>query len=253
MKRLRAYIVRMRIAVVADVHANLEAFVAVLAHAREGGSVDEVWSLGDIIGYGPDPTACIALLHTFPHVAIAGNHDYAATGVIGTEDFNPYAAEAARWTATRLTLEDQLWLSNLSAVQIEGEFTLAHGSLNDPVWDYLVSTDGARDHLAHQTTPYGLVGHSHLPYVFTEGQTGLRGSAIEDRGDVTMEQRRFVANPGSVGQPRDGDPRAAYCLLDTEKRRLSFHRVSYEIDVTQAKIRAVGLPEYLANRLAEGR
>jgi diadenosine tetraphosphatase ApaH/serine/threonine PP2A family protein phosphatase len=253
MKRGRAYIVRMRIAVVADVHANLEAFSAVLRHAREDGPVDEVWSLGDIVGYGPDPTACIALLHTLPHIAIAGNHDYAATGVIGTEEFNPFAQEAARWTSTRLTLEDQLWLSNLSAVHIEGEFTLAHGSLIDPVWDYLVSTEGASAHLGHQTTPYGLVGHSHLPQVFTEGQTGLRGAAIEDGGDVALGRRRFVANPGSVGQPRDGDPRAAYSLLDTEKRQLSFHRVPYEIEVTQAKMRAVGLPEYLADRLAEGR
>jgi diadenosine tetraphosphatase ApaH/serine/threonine PP2A family protein phosphatase len=253
MKRLAAYIGRMRIAIVADVHANLEAFQAVLAHASAGGAIDEVWSLGDIVGYGPDPTACIALLHTYPHIAIAGNHDYAATGVIGTEDFNPFAAEAARWTASQLTLEDQLWLSNLSAVHIEGEFTLAHGSLNDPVWDYLISPNAARGHLEHQTTPYGLVGHSHLPHVYTEGQTGLREAGAGDGEDVTLGQRRFVANPGSVGQPRDGDPRAAYCLLDTDARRLSFHRVAYEIDVTEAKIRAVGLPDYLAQRLEEGR
>ena len=250
MKPIRAYIVAMRIAVVADVHANLEAFEAVLAHA---GNVDELWSLGDIVGYGPDPAQCIALLHTYPHIAIAGNHDYAATGVIGTEDFNPFAAEAARWTATRLSLEDQLWLSNLSAVQIEGEFTLAHGSLNDPVWDYLVSLNAARSHLEHQVTPYGLVGHSHLPHVYTEGQTGLREAGLADGEEVSLGKRRFVVNPGSVGQPRDGDPRAAYCLLDTEKRHLSFHRVAYDIELTQAKMRAVGLPDYLAQRLEEGR
>ena len=240
----------MRIAIVADVHANLEAFRAVLTHA---GEVDEVWSLGDIVGYGPDPGACIALLHTYPHVAIAGNHDYAATGVIGTEEFNPFAAEAARWTATQLSLEDQLWLSNLSAVHIEGEFTLAHGSLNDPVWDYLVSPDRARGHLEHQATPYGLVGHSHLPHIYTEGQTRLQEAGLGDGEEVSLGSRRFVANPGSVGQPRDGDPRAAYCLLDTETRRLSFHRVAYEIEMTQAKMRAVGLPDYLAQRLEEGR
>ncbi len=242
----------MRVAVVGDVHANLEAFQAVLAHAAEDGDIDEVWSLGDIVGYGPDPAACIALLHTYTHVAIAGNHDYAATGTIGTKDFNPFAAEAARWTATQLSLEDQLWLSNMSAVHIEGEFTLAHGSLNDPVWDYLISASGARSHLEHQTTPYGLVGHSHLPHLFTEGQTRLQEAAIKDGEEVAMGSRRFVANPGSVGQPRDGDPRAAYCLLDTEKRLLSFHRVPYDIELTQAKMRAVGLPDYLAQRLGEG-
>jgi diadenosine tetraphosphatase ApaH/serine/threonine PP2A family protein phosphatase len=243
----------MRIAVVADVHANLEAFQAVLAHAAEDGAIDEVWSLGDIVGYGPDPKACIALLHTYTHIAIAGNHDYAATGAIGTEDFNPFAAEAARWTSTQLSLEDQLWLSNMSAVHVEGEFTLAHGSLNDPVWDYLVSASSARSHFEHQTTPYGLVGHSHLPHVFTEGQTRLQEATMADGEDVSMGSRRFVANPGSVGQPRDGDPRAAYCLLDTEKRLLSFHRVAYDIELTQAKMRSVGLPEYLAQRLSEGR
>jgi diadenosine tetraphosphatase ApaH/serine/threonine PP2A family protein phosphatase len=227
----------MRIAVVADVHSNLEAFQAVLAHA---GDVDELWSLGDIVGYGADPTACIALLHQYPHVAIAGNHDYAATGAIGTEDFNPYAAEAARWTSRQLTLEDQLWLSNLSAVHIEGEFTLVHGSLNDPVWDYLISPDKARGHFEHQTTPYGLVGHSHLPRVYADGQTRL-------------QEEEPAANPGSVGQPRDGDPRAAYCLLDTDAKRLTFRRVEYDVELTQAKIRAVGLPDYLAQRLSEGR
>jgi len=153
----------------------------------------------------------------------------------------------------QLSLEYQLWLSNLSAVHIEGEFTLAHGSLNDPVWDYLVSANGARSHLEHQTTPYGFVGHTHLPHLFTEGQTRLQEQDLGDDEDVAMGSRRFVANPGSVGQPRDGDPRAAYCLLDTEARRLSFHRVEYDIELTQAKIRAVGLPEYLAERLSEGR
>jgi diadenosine tetraphosphatase ApaH/serine/threonine PP2A family protein phosphatase len=240
----------MRIAVVADVHANLEAFEAVLAHA---GNVDEVWSLGDIVGYGPDPSQCIALLHDYPHIAIAGNHDYAATGVIGTEDFNPFAAEAARWTATKLSLEDQLWLSNLSAVQIEGEFTLAHGSLRDPIWDYLVSTNAAEEHLTRQTTPYGLVGHSHLPHVYSKGQTGLRETHVEDGEEVSLGEQRFVANPGSVGQPRDGDPRAAYCVVDTGRRRMTFHRVAYDFEVTQAKIAAQGLPDYLASRLAEGR
>ena len=131
----------MRIAVVADVHSNLEAFEAVLQDAHERGGFDAVWSLGDIVGYGPDPGACIRLLQSLPHVAIAGNHDYAATGAIGTEDFNPVAAEAVRWTAAQLTLEEQIWLAALSAVQIEGEFTLAHGSLTDPVWDYLMSSD----------------------------------------------------------------------------------------------------------------
>ncbi|HLG11934.1 MAG TPA: metallophosphoesterase family protein [Dehalococcoidia bacterium] len=240
----------MRIAVVADVHSNLEAFEAVLQDARESGGFDVVWSLGDIVGYGPDPGACIQLLLGLPHVAIAGNHDYAATGAIGTEDFNPLAAEAARWTAAQLTLEEQVWLAALSAVQIEGEFTLAHGSLIDPVWDYLMSSEAAYEHLMRQTTPYGLVGHSHVPGVFFQTRSGAEAA---DPIDTPLDDQRFVANPGSVGQPRDGDPRAAYSLIDTEARRLVFRRVPYDIAITQAKMRAVGLPQYLLERLSLGR
>ena len=240
----------MRIAVVADVHSNLEAFEAVLQDARESGGFDVVWSLGDIVGYGPDPGACIQLLLGLPHVAIAGNHDYAATGAIGTEDFNPLAAEAAHWTAAQLTLEEQVWLAALSAVQIEGEFTLAHGSLIDPVWDYLMSSEAAYEHLMRQTTPYGLVGHSHVPGVFFQTRSGAEAA---DPIDTPLDDQRFVANPGSVGQPRDGDPRAAYSLIDTEARRLVFRRVPYDIAITQAKMRAVGLPQYLLERLSLGR
>jgi diadenosine tetraphosphatase ApaH/serine/threonine PP2A family protein phosphatase len=239
-----------RILVVADVHANLEAFQAVLGDAHLRGGFEVIWSLGDIVGYGPDPNACIALLHELPHLAIAGNHDYAATGELGTEDFNPFAAEAVHWTTSQLTLEEQLWLGNLSAVQIEGEFTLAHGSLIDPIWDYLVSPNGAYEHLVRQTTPYGLIGHTHLPGVFFQTPSGARPA---DAIDTRLNDQRFVANPGSVGQPRDGDPRAAYALIDTDARRLHFRRVPYDVEITQAKIRAVGLPEYLADRLARGR
>jgi diadenosine tetraphosphatase ApaH/serine/threonine PP2A family protein phosphatase len=138
-------------------------------------------------------------------------------------------------------------------VQIEGEFTLAHGSLRDPIWDYLISPGAAEEHLSHQTTPYGLVGHSHLPHVYTKGQTRLIETRVEDGEEVSLGRQHFVANPGSVGQPRDGDPRAAYGLIDTERRLMTFHRVAYDIEVTQAKIAAVGLPDYLASRLAEGR
>jgi predicted phosphodiesterase len=240
----------MKIAVVADVHANIEAFEAVLQDAREQGGFDVVWSLGDIVGYGPDPGPCIQLLQGLPHVAIAGNHDYAATGAIGTEDFNPFAAEAVRWTSAQLSLEEQIWLTSLSAVQIEGEFTLAHGSLTEPVWDYLLSSDAAHAHLIRQVTPYGLVGHTHLPAVFFQTRSGAEaGDAIDTR----LDEQRFVANPGSTGQPRDGDPRAAYCLIDTEARRLVFRRAAYDVEVTQAKMRHVGLPEYLAERLSRGR
>ena len=243
----------MRIVVTADVHSNLEAFEAVLSDARERGGFEAVWSLGDLVGYGPDPGRCIQLLQTIPHVAIAGNHDYAATGTIGTEDFNPYAAAAAEWTAGQLSLEEQVWLTSLSAVQIVGEFTLTHGSLIDPVWDYLISSEGADAHLTRQTTPYGFVGHTHIPRIFYAAQPTADAELLTEDEALALTERRFVANPGSVGQPRDGDPRAAYALLDTTQRRFEPRRVAYDIERTQAKMRAAGLPHYLVERLSRGR
>ena len=244
----------MRILVVADVHANLAALQAVLA---EAGEFETLWSLGDVVGYGAEPGACIELLRRYPLVAVAGNHDLAAVGAIGLEEFNPFAAEAARWTATQLSAAEKAWLSELPQVAAEGQFTLVHGSLMDPAWGYLFEAAQAEEHLRRQTTSYGLVGHTHVPAVFFEA----KGAYLEDgaspsallRTGLALAERRFVANAGGVGQPRDGDPRAAYAVLDTEARRMEFRRAAYDIETTQAKIRAAGLPAYLAERLARGR
>ena len=236
----------MRILVVADVHANLAALQAVLA---EAGEFETLWSLGDVVGYGAEPGACIELLRRYPLVAVAGNHDLAAIGAIGLEEFNPFAAEAARWTATQLSAEEKAWLRELPQVAAEGQFTLVHGSLMDPAWGYLFAASDAEEHLRRQPTPFGLVGHTHVPAVFFESEEAyLHGGA-----SLALAERRFVANPGGVGQPRDGDPRAAYAVLDTEARRIEFRRAAYDIETTQAKIRAAGLPAYLAERLARGR
>jgi diadenosine tetraphosphatase ApaH/serine/threonine PP2A family protein phosphatase len=244
----------MRIAVVADVHSNLEAFEAVLAHARSVGEVDGVWSLGDLVGYGPDPNACIALLRSQPHEAIAGNHDLACIGAIDVDDFNPFAAQAARWTQAQLGAEGQSWLAGLPLVKVmETGFTLAHGSLNDPVWEYVLSGAAARNHLAAQTTAYGLIGHTHLPSLFYDGPETGRPPTVTDGSTVALDERRFVANPGSVGQPRDGDRRAAYALLDMAAKNVTFHRVAYDLATTQAKMRDAGLPAFLWQRLERGR
>ena len=244
----------MRIAVVADVHSNLEAFTAVLEHAGRDGVIDSIWSLGDLVGYGPDPAACISLLQSHEHEAIIGNHDLAAIGAIGIQDFNPFAAAAARWTKTQLGLPEQVWLGGLPLVSVTAAgFTLTHGSLNDPVWEYLVTSEAALDHLASQTTPYGFVGHTHLPHVFYDGRFAAQSSELEDGSAIALEDLRFVANPGSVGQPRDGDPRAAYALVDTVRRQVGFHRVPYDIATTQTKMRAAGLPAVLWQRLERGR
>lgn len=244
----------MRIVVVADVHANLEAFEAVLQHARDNGGVDAIWSLGDLVGYGPDPMPCIDLLQSFEHEAIAGNHDYAAIGAIGVDDFNPHAAAAALWTGQQLSLEARVWIGGLEPEMVlEPAFTLVHGSLIDPIWDYLVYSDSAAEHLTRQTTPYGFVGHTHLPQLFVATSSGAESSSLEDGYTLQLRDARFVANPGSVGQPRDGDPRAAYAVIDTDTERITFHRVAYDIAKTQSKMREAGLPDVLWQRLVSGR
>lgn len=246
------YIHRVAILVVADVHANLAAFEAVIARAALLAAVDTVWSLGDVVGYGPEPRECLALLQRYPHVCVAGNHDLAAAGLIATGDFNPAAAQAAEWTAQQLDDRDRAYVAGLPEVATEGEFTLVHGALWDPVWAYLVTAESARRHLDIQTTPYGFVGHSHLPLVFNDARFA-RGAALADGGVLQLDETRWVANPGSTGQPRDGDSRAAFALLDLEEKQASFHRVEYDIERTQARMREAGLPDSLVERLSHGR
>jgi diadenosine tetraphosphatase ApaH/serine/threonine PP2A family protein phosphatase len=226
----------------------------VLAHARRQGDFDAVWSLGDIVGYGPQPKQCMALLRSLPNVvAIAGNHDLAAAGALGIDNFNSLAAQAALWTWQQLSEEERDWLEGLPKSQTEGDFTLVHGSLLDPIWEYLVETREATQHLSQQITPYCFVGHSHLPLLYYEAPGRAVGRALCDGDAVALESDRLFANPGSVGQPRDGDPRAAYALLDTDARLVSFHRVPYDVSVTQDLMLRAGLPEALAERLAHGR
>lgn len=239
---------------VADIHSNLAALESVVRDATSRGQLDSIWILGDLVGYGAEPGPCLALLRSHPHVAVAGNHDRAACGLMGTQDFNAYAAAAARWTASTLTDEERTYLTNLPEVAMEGEFTLVHGSLRDPVWEYLLSSDGVAEHLKLQKTPHGLIGHSHLQLSFLELDGGrIRGSLMGDEDDITIDSRRLVANPGGLGQPRDGDPRSAYALLDTGARRLTFHRVEYDIARTQKQMLEAGLPDYLIERLSRGR
>ena len=240
----------MRILIVADVHSNLAAFGAVLIHA---GAIDRVWSLGDLVGYGPDPGACIALLRSYPHVCVVGNHDLAAAGSMGTAEFNPAAAEAAIWTAAHLNDDERAYLKGLPLTAEEEGFALVHGSLRDPVWEYLLSAEAAAAHLDRQGTPYGLVGHSHIPFIFEDARHGLLMQPVVDGATVELGPTRFVANPGGLGQPRDADPRAAYAVLDTTDRSLTFHRVEYDIALTQARMQEAGLPAFLSERLSRGR
>ena len=241
----------MRAVVVADVHANLGAFQAVLRDAESSGSIDSIWCLGDLVGYGAEPEACVQLLRSHAHVAVIGNHDLAAFDLSLTADFNQHAAAAARWTGENLSHESIQWLRGLPEVVVaEEEFTLTHGSLVDPIWQYLVFAKDATEHLRLQKTPYGFVGHSHLPLIFVDGDASNASFTNET---LALDGTRFVANPGSAGQPRDGDPRAAYAIVDTVARTMSLRRVEYNVAATQRMIRDAGLPEFLAARLAVGR
>ena len=243
----------MRIAILADIHSNLEALSAVLADAREHGSVDEIWCLGDTVGYGPDPNACLDKILGMNHVLVAGNHDLAAVGKISLTDFNPYAAEACRWTTTQLSHEHSEHLASLLLRVERTPFTLVHGSPRDPVWEYVLSLDVAQACFDHFTTPYCLVGHSHIPFICRQGQRVAELVDVPLGSPVPLGQERLIVNPGGVGQPRDGDPRASYAIYLTEENSMEFRRVPYDWVVTQGKMRLAGLPEYLAERLQHGR
>lgn len=242
----------MRVALISDVHANLPALEAVLAEAERAGA-EAVWSMGDQVGYGAEPDAVVARLRAAGAVCVLGNHDAAVAGIIGTEEFNPLAAQAVRWTAANASPDTVAWLRSLPpTVQSEG-WARAHGTLRDPMWEYLATGRAAAGHFAAQTTQWSAVGHTHVPMVLWEEGEGFDLAAPGDDAIVVLDERRACVNPGSVGQPRDGDARASWALLDTGAGDVRFHRVGYDIGAAQARIRAAGLPEALGARLVRGR
>ncbi len=257
----------MRIAILSDVHANLAALEAVLRHAQAGGPIDAVWCLGDTVGYGPQPRECIARLRELGAVAVAGNHDRAGTGAMGTEEFNPNAAAAARWTTGRLSEDDRAYLDGLPEVLELGadltpgaaqpEWTLVHGTLRWPIWEYLYSYEAAQVQLERQRSPFSLVGHTHVPMLVVEGEEFPHGCEmyyVEDGARIRLDRdRRLVLNPGGVGQPRDGDPRAAYAVYDRDEAIAALHRVEYDIAATQKLMEEARLPRWLIDRLSVGR
>ena len=248
----------MRIAIVSDVHANLAALEAVLRHAEAASPIDGIWCLGDSVGYGPKPSQCVARLRKAGATLVAGNHDRAATGQMGVEEFNADAATAAIWTRDHLEEDAAAYLDALPEVaRPSAEFTLVHGTLRRPIWEYLYSYEAARAHLELQETPFSLVGHTHVPMLVAEGaeyEHGCEMYHLEHGSSVALtEERKLVLNPGAIGQPRDGDPRAAYALYDAEARTVSVQRVEYDIAATQALMEAAGLPRRLIDRLSVGR
>ncbi len=243
----------MRVAVISDVHSNLAALDAVLSHAETQG-VEQIWHLGDGVGYGPDPDAVIQRMVETAAASVMGNHDAAAVGLIPRDEFNPLAAKANAWTAERINEESKSFLMGLPHIERKGLYTRVHGTLRSPLWEYLVTVEAAAAHFAAQETPYSFVGHTHIPLVITELATGRFDVLASDDGAVVdLGEERVCINPGSVGQPRDGDPRSSYAILDTAATTVTFHRVPYDVRATQRRMRELGLPEQLAARLARGR
>ena len=243
----------MRYAIIADIHANLAAFKTVLAHIERWGGVEEIWCLGDVVGYGPDPCQCIELLRRRNHLCVAGNHDWAAIGKLATSEFNPDAAITCRWTEQQLSPGDVKYLESLPEVIQKGDFTLVHGSPRQPIWEYLISVSSAKENFAYFQSQFCLVGHSHLPIVFKYDETDTCSSSqFASNVRLALGKSRLIINPGGVGQPRDGDPRASYAVYDDETGMVRLHRVPYDISVTQTRMVKHNLPMRLMARLSQG-
>ena len=243
----------MRYAIIGDIHSNLAAFEAVIADVKTRGGFDEIWCLGDVVGYGPEPHACIEILRQHKHICVAGNHDLAAIGKIDTSDFSPDAVRADQWTTQQLTTSDVNYLQNLPVKLTKGDFTLVHGSPRHPTWEYLLSVESARDSFIYFDTKFCLVGHSHVPLVFQENKNGTCFMAKAPESlRLGVENHRLIINPGSVGQPRDGNPSASYMLYNSDDQIMYHYRINYDITITQGKMIEYKLPLSLVSRLDYG-
>jgi len=244
----------MRYAILADIHSNLEAFKAVLEHAESKSGFDQIWCLGDIVGYGPDPCACIELLRKHDSICVAGNHDWATIDKADISEFNLAAAEACLWTYKQLSSDDVDYLLELPQVIMQKDFTLVHGSPGKPLWEYVLSTGVAKQNFDHFDTKYCLVGHSHVPlvYAYDDEADDCHSVELSDGYSFKIAEQRLIINPGGVGQPRDGNPKASYMIYDSDAGTVNLHRVDYDYSKTQAKMTKQNLPDLLIERLAHG-
>jgi diadenosine tetraphosphatase ApaH/serine/threonine PP2A family protein phosphatase len=246
----------LRVAILSDIHSNRQALEAVLAAVEEA-NLEETWCLGDLVGYGADPDVCTALVRERCNVCLVGNHDLALLGAIDIKTFSDGAAAAVEWTRQNVNQDTLDFLAALEPAGSREGVGLFHASPRDPVWEYVLSTDQAEAGFEVMEERIGLIGHSHIALFFFHpprarlGDT--QGSQTEDGAEIELAEGEWLLNPGSVGQPRDGDPRAAWLELDTEAGTARWHRVDYDIEAAAAAIRAAGLPETLAERLEVGR
>jgi diadenosine tetraphosphatase ApaH/serine/threonine PP2A family protein phosphatase len=247
----------MRVAILTDIHANLPALEAVLEAIDDAG-LDERWCLGDVVGYGAQPDDCAKLTSERCDLTLVGNHDLAVTGEIDTEVFSASAAAAVEWTRENCASETIEFLKSLKPEVTDREVGLYHASPRDPVWEYVLAVDQAVECMEEQSSRVSLIGHSHVALWFTDGQrsdgdgSDPSGGQAPDGHELDLGKGRWLVNPGSVGQPRDGDPRAAWLELDTDEWKATYHRVEYEIERAAKAIREAGLPDMLADRLEIG-
>jgi diadenosine tetraphosphatase ApaH/serine/threonine PP2A family protein phosphatase len=246
----------LRVAVLSDIHSNRQALEAVLAAIEKAG-VDQAWCLGDMVGYGADPDACTALVREHCDTCLAGNHDLAVLDALDISTFSETAAAAVEWTRENVSEETLGFLGGLEPTASQAGVGLFHASPRDPIWEYVLSSDQAEAGLAAQEERIGLIGHSHIALFFVRA-VGARpghtqGAEAEAGLEIELHDGQWLLNPGSVGQPRDGDPRAAWLELDTEAWTARWNRVDYDIGAAATAIRAAGLPPALADRLEVGR
>jgi diadenosine tetraphosphatase ApaH/serine/threonine PP2A family protein phosphatase len=246
----------LRAAVISDVHSNQPALEAAFA-AIDAAGVEEVWCLGDVVGYGAQPDACTDLIQRRCAVCLAGNHDLAVLGDLDIGTFSETAATAVEWTRENVSAATVDFLRGLEPAATRAGIGLSHASPSDPIWEYVLSVDQAEAGLDAQEQRIGLIGHSHIALFFTRPEGARRGDTqgaqAGDGAVLALESGEWLLNPGSVGQPRDSDPRAAWLELDTEELTARYHRVDYDIATAAETILAAGLPSQLAERLAAGR
>ena len=245
----------MKLAIISDIHSNLPALEAVLAEIDRD-PPEELWCLGDVVGYGAQPNECTALVRDRSTLCLAGNHDLGALDSIDISAFSPAAATAAEWTREQLEPEFAEYLGALDPANETGKVATYHASPRDHVWEYVLWPEQAGECIAGQATRVALVGHSHVALCFRAADDGdvhaTQGAHMPDGAEIDVSEGRWLLNPGSVGQPRDGDPRAAWLELDTGSWRAAYHRVDYEIGKAADSIAQAGLPEHLGRRLFSG-
>jgi len=240
----------MRTLVISDIHSNSDALKAVISDAVV---FDRVWCLGDVVGYGPDPNECIQILKSLPRlVCILGNHDAAVMGFIELSAFNNEASAAIMIQERMLSQESREFLELLEVQRVEDGITLAHGSPRNPIWEYVMNARTAKENFSAFDTQVCLIGHSHIPVIFIDDHSKHPGILLPSSVDMWRSEKRFLLNPGSVGQPRDRNPLASYVIWDDEEEIYSYHRVAYDFRPVQERILSLGIPSRHAYRLAEG-